>query len=96
MIEMDVIRKTVIEIIVKNIGKEHILSLEPDCELSKLGMTSIVFIQIVVSLEETFDIEIPDEKLIMTEMGTVNKIINVVKEVLKSKEYRVEKLIKNM
>ena len=31
------------------------------------------------------DIEIPDEKLIMTEMDTLNKIINVVKNSLKSK-----------
>lgn len=48
-------------------------------------MNSIIFIHIVVDLEETFDIEIPDEKLIMTEMDTLNKIINVVKNSLKSK-----------
>lgn len=33
-------------------------------DLSALGMDSIVFIRVVVALEEAFDIEIPDEYLL--------------------------------
>lgn len=74
------------EIILNNIGREIDLPLDPNCELHELGMTSIIFIQIVVDLEKIFDIEIPDEQLIMTEMGTLNRIINVVQELLRIKE----------
>lgn len=83
---MNEIINKIIEIIVRNIGSEQISSLAPNCDLSEHGMTSIIFIQIVVDLEETFDIEVPDEKLLMAEMGTLNKIINVVQDSLKSKE----------
>lgn len=46
--------------------------------LSDLGMDSITFIQIIVALEERFECEIPDEKLLITEMDTVQKMIDVL------------------
>ena len=45
-------------------------------------MHSIPFIKIVVAMEEAFEIEVPDEKLLITEMGTLNKMISVVSTVL--------------
>ena len=47
-------------------------------DLVELGVDSITFIRIVVELEELFEIEIPDEKLLITEMGTIHKIVEVV------------------
>ena len=55
-----------------------------DVDLSELGMDSLIFIRIVVALEEVFDIEIPDEKLLMNEMNTFNKIISVVSILLEN------------
>ena len=49
-----------------------------DDDLVELGVDSITFIRIVVELEELFEIEIPDEKLLITEMGTIHKIVEVV------------------
>ena len=49
-----------------------------DDDLVELGVDSITFIRIVVELEELFEIEIPDEKLLITEMGTILKIVEVV------------------
>ena len=46
--------------------------------LITLGMDSITFIQIIVGLEETFGCEIPDSKLLVSEMDTVQKIIDVL------------------
>ena len=40
-----------------------------------LGMDSISFIQIVVGLEEAFDCEIPDSKLLISEMDTVQRSV---------------------
>ena len=49
-----------------------------DDDLLELGLDSIKFIQIIVSLEEAFECEIPDEKLLLTEMNSVNKILEVL------------------
>lgn len=51
-----------------------------DENLPNLGMDSITFIQIIVGLEEAFDCEIPDSKLLISEMDTVQKIFNVLQE----------------
>ena len=51
-----------------------------DESLPNLGMDSISFIQIVVGLEETFDCEIPDSKLLISEMDTIRKILDVLQE----------------
>ena len=44
-------------------------------------MDSITFIQVVVALEEAFECEIPDEKLLITEMDTVQKMVDVLQSV---------------
>ena len=49
--------------------------------LPELGMDSITFIQIVVALEEEFECEIPDEKLLITEMDTVQKMVDVLQSI---------------
>lgn len=74
----------------KEITKENVLEFvnsiqdlevsEDQCDdnLLELGVDSIKFIQIIVSLEETFECEIPDEKLLFTEMNSVNKMLEVI------------------
>lgn len=49
-----------------------------DENLVELGVDSITFIRIIVELEELFEIEIPDEKLLITEMSTIRKMVEVV------------------
>ena len=71
----------VIEIINENIEKNKINESMVDVEFPKLGIDSIAFIKIVVSLEESFDCEIPDSKLLFSEMNTVNKILQVLREI---------------
>lgn len=56
-----------------SISKEQTEESLPD-----LGMNSISFIQIVVGLEEAFDCEIPDSKLLISEMDTVQKMFDVL------------------
>ena len=58
-----------------NVGAEQIRD-----NLLELGLDSIKFIQMIVAIEEAFDCEIPDSKLIMSEMDTVEKIIAVLTE----------------
>lgn len=54
---------------------------QTDESLIDLGMDSISFIQVVVGLEESFDCEIPDSKLLISEMDTVGKIFAVLKSI---------------
>lgn len=68
----------VVEILNSNIENAEITSDKLDANLSELGMESIAFIQIIVALEETFECEIPDSKLLITEMDTVEKIMAVL------------------
>mgnify|MGYP004589839025 FL=1 len=75
----------------KEITKEKILEIvnsvqdfevnvdQCDDDLLELGLDSIKFIQIIVSLEEAFECEIPDEKLLLTEMNSVNKMLEVLR-----------------
>lgn len=49
-----------------------------DENLVTLGMDSMTFIQIIVGLEETFDCEIPDSKLLVSEMDTVRKMADIL------------------
>lgn len=41
-------------------------------------MDSIIFIKIIVALEEKFNIEIPDQYLVISELATINAIHKVV------------------
>ena len=58
---------------------------QAEVELSTIGVDSIIFIRIIVALEETFEIEIPDEKLLITERNTLSKIVDVITAVLNGK-----------
>lgn len=61
-----------------NISEEQLTK-----NLAELGMDSITFIQIIVKLEEVFDCEIPDSKLLLSEMDTVQKMFDVLEELYK-------------
>ena len=58
----------------------HVTKEDFSTDLSKLGMDSIMFIGIVVALEEAFDCEFPDAKLLPTEMKTIQDMVDVLQE----------------
>ena len=80
-----VIRNKVIAIIESNLEKIIESESVMDVDLVELGMDSISFIRVVVALEEEFDIEIPDELVLLNEMSTINKIVQIISD-LKSGE----------
>lgn len=69
-----VTKEKILEVINTNIEDHTVTTEQLDDDLSNIGMDSIRFIQIIVSLEELFECEFPDSKLLLTEMNTVNKI----------------------
>ena len=65
-------------IVINRIEKLEVTEEQLEVNLLDLGMDSITFIEIIVALEEEFECEIPDSKLLITEMDTVRKMIDVL------------------
>ena len=82
---MENIKEKIVEIINNNIKGIKLQSDQAIEDLSLTGMDSIKFISIIITLEEEFDIEIPDEYLVLTEMNTISKMADVISTVLDNK-----------
>lgn len=57
-----------------------------ETNLAELGINSIAFIQTIVEMEDRFQIEIPDEYLLISEMDTVYKMASIVMLLTESAE----------
>lgn len=71
----------IIEIINEKLKNPLISVEQKNADLLELGLDSIIFISVIVALEEEFGMEFPDEKLTLTEMNTVTKIAEVISSV---------------
>lgn len=67
----------ILDILNANVVNTEFTKEQLDENLAELGMDSIAFIRVIVSLEE-FECEVPDSKLIITEMNTINKMVEVL------------------
>ena len=58
-----------------NNNDEHSLITEAmlDSDIIKEGFDSLLFIHLIVIIEEKFDCEISEEKLLLSEMNTINQ-----------------------
>ena len=81
----------VLRIINSNDNMEEITEDQFDANLTEMGMNSITFIQIVVALEEEFECEIPDTKLLVTEMDTIQKIVDVLQSLYDEKGEKIRR-----
>lgn len=80
----EVTKEKILDIINNAIDGDATNPEQLDDDLSELGMDSIKFIQIIVEIEETFECEIPDSKLIITELNTVQKIYDMLQDLYES------------
>jgi len=85
MIAMDEIYNKLVEIIGENIENVHLELDQIDNDLSQLGMDSLAFIAIIVSIEENFEIEYPDEYLLASESNTIKKMAKIIYDELMKK-----------
>lgn len=84
---MDAVRSLISKIILENTTGIQLNENMHDESLINMGMDSIAFVRIIVEIEERLEITIPDEQLLFTEMDTLNKMTDVVWNVL---NYRKE------
>jgi acyl carrier protein len=54
-----------------------------DTDFRNIGMDSLSFINLIGKIEDVFGIEFPDEKLIMEESSTIEKLCNIVDSCIK-------------
>ena len=73
-----VIVDKVLSIINRNLKGVELIPNNINDNLSDFGVDSIAFIQIIIMLEDEFECEIPDSKLLFSEMDTVKKIADVL------------------
>lgn len=83
---MNIISKDkILEIVNNNLEDTSIQTEQFDLELDTVGMDSITFIKIIVDLEESFELEIPDEFLLLLKMNTINKMYETLSFVSEKK-----------
>ncbi len=87
--EKDMLNR-ILKVFNMNMDNMKVDTTQIDKDLSVVGIDSLAFIRFVVALEEEFNIEFPDEKLLMSEMNTVSKILNVVETILTEKHENSE------
>lgn len=71
----------IIEIINTKVENVKVSKEQIEDDLIELGIDSINFISMIVAIEEEYECEIPDEKLIISEMNTVKKITDVLNNI---------------
>jgi acyl carrier protein len=55
-------------------------------KLSEISLDSLSFIQLIVNLEDEFDIQFEDEELNIYDFKTVNDLVDIVEEKINEKK----------
>lgn len=79
----DLMNSKIISIIKENIEPYFLTSINEMSRLDEIGIDSIGFMTIVVSLENKFNFEFENEKLLFDEFKTIKDIVNYVKQKIK-------------
>ena len=66
---------------------DEIINLSIDAKLSEKGLDSLHFIQMIILLEETFDIEINDSDLLISNFETIENIFKTLTKYEVDNEY---------
>ena len=77
---MDVSSGKVLEVINQLMEENKINENNMNESLLSHNIDSLKFIQIIVLLEESFDIEVPDDSLVMDQYATFGSIVDMVKK----------------
>ncbi len=80
---MDLVER--IEKIILNILRiepERIREISGDETLNRIGVDSVNFIEIVIGLEDEFNITFEDDELLLQNLNTINKLKNVITQKL--------------
>ena len=63
---------------VLNLDADALGEVDMDTDLTELGLDSLKAIELVVFIEDEYDIEISDDDLLIENMSTIGKIIEMI------------------
>lgn len=73
----DKVRKVVLDM-VREEGCGPEIRLEADDDLRMAGINSLTFVDLIVRLEDAFQISVPDDQLLFSAAGTIRKLCGIV------------------
>lgn len=83
---MLIYEKKIREIIASNLKTNiDIDDYDANSDLRNIGMDSILFVSIVVAIENEFGIEFPDDKIFISEASTISLLNQIIEETIKNK-----------
>lgn len=65
---------------VLRIDIEQVKNISEDENLNRIGIDSINFIEIIISLEDEYNIAFEDEELLLENLNTVNKLYKIISD----------------
>ncbi len=68
--------------VINKIEGVDILESQANTAFDELDIDSLLFVVMIAEIEESFQCEIPDSRLIYSQMNTVEKITNVLRDIL--------------
>lgn len=77
MIE-NISKTRIIQLINKSLKEVSVTENMENIDLGAIGLDSLTFVQLIVNIEDEFNCKIPDSKLILSQMNTVNKIFDIL------------------
>ena len=66
------------ELLFEILENEKVKVIDKNTNLVEVGLNSLAYIQLVVRLEETYDIVIPDDRLSIEEVNTISTICSII------------------
>lgn len=76
--------RLVIDLVLAETGFKITEPIKVDTKLNEIGVTSLAFISIIIGIEDKFNIEFPQEFLIMDYAGTIAQLCEITGEELGS------------
>lgn len=71
-------KEKIIKILATVMDNENISIADSNSDLITLGLDSVLFIRMAIMIEEEFNIKIPDSRLYLEDMNTIDKIEHVI------------------
>ena len=81
---MDELKKQVRGIICEALEMDSPEDINYADDLSQMGMDSINYIRIIIMIEDTFNLEFSEEKLVITKTRTVNDFCEIITDIPES------------
>ena len=57
---------------------ELIDRVEPDTLFQSAGLDSLNFVRMIIDIEDAFGIEFPEDKMVITQAGTIQKLCDII------------------